>query len=130
VWRRLLHLEEDFSCHGEPVSDDGLLIWGTALPAIQLHTATPGQQRLTVHFGRGDTRKLASWRRAQGGRFSFKLFTWDTSINSAAFEQNDNMLDIMEKILSKRVVRHWHGERWSHRPWRCSRRWSTCRCGT
>lgn len=62
------YLEEDLSCHGEPVSDDRFLIRGTALPAIQLHAAAASQQRLAVHFRRRDTGKLTSWRRAEGGR--------------------------------------------------------------
>jgi len=69
VWRRLLpYLEEDLGCHGEPVSDDGLLVRGTALPAVQLHAAAASQQRLAIHFRRRDTRKLTSWRRAEGQR--------------------------------------------------------------
>lgn len=59
----LPHLEEDLRCHGEAVGDDGLLLRGPAFPAVQLHAAAAGQQRLAVHFGRGRPRKLPSCRR-------------------------------------------------------------------
>lgn len=71
VWRKLFpYLEEDLSCHGEPMSDDWLLIWGTALPAIQLHAAAASQQCLAIHFRRWDPRKLTSWRTAEGERLN------------------------------------------------------------
>lgn len=56
------HLEEDLSCHGEAVGDDGLFIWGFALPAVQLQAAAAGQQALPVHLRRGHTRELTSCR--------------------------------------------------------------------
>lgn len=52
------HLEEDLSRHGEAVGNDGLFIWGFALPAVQLQAAAPGQQALSVHLGRGHAREL------------------------------------------------------------------------
>lgn len=61
--KALPYLEEDLSCHGEAVGDDGLLVRGPAFPAVQLHAAAAGQQRLAVHFGRGRPRKLPSCRR-------------------------------------------------------------------
>lgn len=56
------HLEEDLSCHGEAVSNDGLFIWRFAFPAVQLQTAAAGQQTLTVHLWRGQARQLTSCR--------------------------------------------------------------------
>ena len=44
------HLERYLSGHGEPVGDVGLLIWRSALPAVQLDAATAGQQHLSVHL--------------------------------------------------------------------------------
>lgn len=54
------HLEEDLSRHGEAVGNDGLFIWGLALPAVQLQAAAPGQQTLSVHLRRGHAGELAS----------------------------------------------------------------------
>lgn len=63
-WSKLSpYLEEDLGCHGEAVGDDGLLLRGAALPAVQLHAAAAAQQRLPVHLRRGNARELTSWRR-------------------------------------------------------------------
>lgn len=44
------HLEGDFSCYGEAVSDDGLLFRGATLPAVQFDAAAPWQENLLVHL--------------------------------------------------------------------------------
>lgn len=56
------HLEEDLSCHGEAVGNDGLFIWRFALPAVKFQTAAAGQQTLAVHLRRGHARELTSCR--------------------------------------------------------------------
>lgn len=56
------HLEEDLSCHGEAVGDDGLFIRRFALPAVQLQAAAAGQQALTVHLRRGHAGELTGCR--------------------------------------------------------------------
>ena len=86
IWRKLLpYLEEDLSCHGESMSDDRLLIRGTALPAIQLHAAAASQQRLAIHLRRRDTRKLTSWRRA-GGRLNISYSHGTVAAQTGAAE--------------------------------------------
>lgn len=52
------HLKGDLSGHGEAVGDVGLLVLWPALPAVQLYTATAGQQHLPVHFHRRQTGQL------------------------------------------------------------------------
>lgn len=54
------YLEEDLSCHGEAMGNDGLFIRGFALPAVQLQAAAPGQQTLSVHLRRRHARELTS----------------------------------------------------------------------
>lgn len=34
------------------MGDDGLLVWRTTLPAVQLYTTAARQQALTIHFRR------------------------------------------------------------------------------
>lgn len=44
------HLEGDFSCYGEAVSDDGLFFRGATFPAVQFNAAAPWQENLLVHL--------------------------------------------------------------------------------
>lgn len=53
------HLKGDLSGHGEPVGDVGLFILWSALPAVQLNTATTGEQHLPIHLHRRIPGQLA-----------------------------------------------------------------------
>ena len=44
------HLEGDLSGHGEPMSDVGLLVLWSALPAVQLNATAAGKKHLPVHL--------------------------------------------------------------------------------
>lgn len=53
------HLKGDLSGHGEPVGDVGFFILWSALPAVQLNTATTGEQHLPIHLHRRIPGQLA-----------------------------------------------------------------------
>lgn len=44
------YLKRYFRCHGEAVSDDGLLLRGATFPAVQLDAAAARQKNLLVHL--------------------------------------------------------------------------------
>lgn len=54
------HLKRDLGGHGKSVGDVGLLIWKSALPAVQLDAATAGEKNLSVHLHRRQTGQLTN----------------------------------------------------------------------